>query len=288
VFLCIAEPERPGRFEGLGHVILQDVERELGLRLHPHSRVIELGRVGGAVALLHARRILVAGRCTKVIVAGVDTFLTSATLAAYDQDDRLLRRDNSNGFIPGEAAGAALLSAGWEKDQSPLLLRGLGFAREPAPFGTGEPLRAEGLTQAISAALIDAGVTLNECDMRIADMNGEQYRFKEAALAINRLLRHRKVLFTMWHPADCIGETGGATLPAILAMLFAGAQKDYLPGRSFIGHLGNDDEKRAAFVTEACTDQTLALEIAPEAAYTLRRRSRNGQRSIRKRIGNCL
>ena len=40
------------------HVLLHDIERELGFRLHPHSRVIEQGRVGGAVALLQARRML--------------------------------------------------------------------------------------------------------------------------------------------------------------------------------------------------------------------------------------
>ena len=113
---------------------------------------------------------------------------------------------------------------------APLLLRGLGFEREPAPFGSGKPLRADGLVKAIRGALNEAGIALNECDHRIADMNGEQYRFKEAALAITRLLRDRKVLFSLWHPADCIGEVGAATLPAMLAMLFTGARKDYLPG----------------------------------------------------------
>ena len=55
VLVCIAEPERPGRFEALARVILEDIERELGTRLHPHSRIIEEGRVGAAVALLQAR-----------------------------------------------------------------------------------------------------------------------------------------------------------------------------------------------------------------------------------------
>ena len=117
-----------------------------------------------------------------MIVAGVDTFLTGATLAAYDREDRLLRRDNSNGFIPGEAAGAVLLGGmarGYRRHRC--LLRGLGFAREPAPLGSGKPLRAEGLVQAIRGALAEAEMALKDCDHRIADMNGEQYRFKEAA-----------------------------------------------------------------------------------------------------------
>src|SRR6185312_2319040 len=138
VLVCIAEPERPGRFESLRHVLLQDIEHELGFRLHPHSRVIEQGRVGGVVALLQARRMLTEGRHARVIVAGVDTFLTGATLAAYDRQDRLLRRDNSNGFIPGEAAGAVLLAAWQEGIAAPLSLRGLGFAREPASLGSGK------------------------------------------------------------------------------------------------------------------------------------------------------
>ena len=269
VLVCLAEPERPGGFEGLRH-LLQEIERELGFGLHPHSRVIEQGRVGGAVALLQAREMLAAGRHARVIVAGVDTFLTGATLAAYDGEDRLLRKDNSNGFIPGEAAGAAAARArGATVRRRRSWCGALGFAREPAPLGSGRPLRAEGLVQAIRAALSESSLALKDCDHRIADMNGEQYRFREAALAITRLLRDRKVLFSLWHPADCIGEVGAATLPAMLAMLFHGAQRDYLPGPMFLGHLGNDDDKRAALVTQALTPQTLALEQAAEANFRL-------------------
>ena len=150
-------------------------------------------------------------------------------------------------------------------------MRGLGFAREPAPLDLGRPLRADGLVQAIRAALGDAEVRLGDCDHRIGDMNGEQYRFKEAALAITRVLRERKVLFSLWHPADCIGEVGAATLPAMLAMLYFGALKDYLPGPLFLGHVGNDDDKRAAFVTQALPTQTLALEFAAETEFRRRR-----------------
>jgi 3-oxoacyl-[acyl-carrier-protein] synthase I len=272
VLLCIAETERPGSFEALSHVLLQDIEQEIGFRLHPHSRVISQGRVGGVMALLQARRMLTKGHCATAMVVGVDTFLSGATLAAYDRQDRLLRRDNSNGFIPGEAAGAVRLALPQESVAAPLSVCGLGFAREPAPLGSGRPLRGEGLAQAIRAALGEGGIILKDCDTRIADMNGEQYRFKEAALAVTRMLRERKIMFSLWHPADCIGEVGAATVPAMLAMLFAGARKDYLPGPIFLGHVGNDDDKRAAFVAQAMTAQTLALEMEAERAYRAMRR----------------
>jgi 3-oxoacyl-[acyl-carrier-protein] synthase-1 len=268
VLVAVAETERPGRIHA-AH-FLQEVERELGINLHPHSRVLEQGRVAGAVALLQARRMLQEGRAGHVIVAGVDSFLTAATLTAYDRDTRLLTKTNSNGFIPGEAAAAVLLAYA---TVGPLLLRGLGFAREPAPFASGRPLRAEGLVQAMRAALGDAGIALKDCDHRIADLNGEQYRFKEAALAVTRLLRDRKGMFSVWHLGDCIGEIGAATVPAMLAALIIGAREDYLPGPVVIGHVGNDDDKRAAFVVQAATSQTLALEAAAETVFSLQRRT---------------
>ena len=232
-----------------------------------------MGRVGGAVALLQARRLLDEKRCTRAVVAGVDTLLTEITLRAYWQDHRLLTRKNSNGFIPGEAAAAVLLGVATDKVDLSLVLRGLGFAREPAAFGSGRPLRADGLVAAMRAALDEAGLRLDDCDHRIADLNGEQYRFKEAGLAMTRLLRQRKVNFPMWHPADCIGEVGAAALPAMLAILLAGARNEYLPGPTVLGHLGNDDDMRAAFVVRTAIAQPLSLEATAEAAYTLRRRS---------------
>ena len=62
VLVCIAEPERPGASKVCRVCCWMVSRRTLGLRLHPHSRVIEQGRVGGAVALLQARRMLAAGR----------------------------------------------------------------------------------------------------------------------------------------------------------------------------------------------------------------------------------
>src|SRR5262249_9170589 len=148
-------------------------------------------------------------------------------------------------------AAAISLASSADAAEAPCLVRGLGFGSESAFLGSGKPLRAQGLCDAIRAALEDAGIALKDCDCRIADVSGEHYRFKEAALAITRLLRDRKESFSLWHPADCIGEIGAATLPAMLTVLFYGALKRYLPGPTFLGHLGNDDGRRAAFVAHA-------------------------------------
>ncbi len=46
-----------------------------------------------------------------VLVAGVDSFVSGPTLAAYEARERLLTSQNSNGFIPGEGAAAVLVAS---------------------------------------------------------------------------------------------------------------------------------------------------------------------------------
>src|SRR6185312_14190394 len=251
LILCIAEEDRPGRIPGLGGPLILDIERELGRRFHPESSVVAQGRVGGAVAILRAQKLLEERRHPYVIVAGVDTYLTGPTLAAFDERRRILTGGNSDGFLPGEAAAAVLLGLVDSDASAPVTCRGLGFARESATIEAEQPLRGDGIVGAIRAALSAAGCGLDKVDHRIADLSGEQYRFKEAALAVSRILRQRKESFGIWHPADCIGEVGAAALPAMLGVLYHGARKRYLPGKMFLAHLSNDDDKRAALILSA-------------------------------------
>jgi 3-oxoacyl-[acyl-carrier-protein] synthase-1 len=249
VLLCVAEEARPGRLERLGNPLFFQACELLGVRFHERSRVIGQGRVGGAVGLHHASRMIHEEDFTHVIVAGVDSYLVAGTLRAYDERERLLTPDKSNGFIPGEA-GAALLVGRPEAGKGIACL-GMGFATERATIESEEPLRADGLTKAISQALAAASLTMGDLDYRITDIGGEQYQFKEAALALSRLLRVRKEEFDIWHPADCIGEVGAASLPCMLGVVLYAAQKGYAPGPRPLAHLGNDDGKRVALALAA-------------------------------------
>ena len=109
-------------------------------------------------------------------------------------------------------------------------------------------MRADGLVQAINAALADAQSGYEAIDYRLTDANGEQYWFKEAALAMNRTLRVRKETFDLWHPADCIGETGAAVGPCAYAVALAAACKCYAPGPGVLCHFGDDGGQRTALV----------------------------------------
>jgi 3-oxoacyl-[acyl-carrier-protein] synthase-1 len=249
VILCVAEEERPGRLEGLGNPLLFEACELLGVRFHDKSRVIAQGRVSGAVALHHASRMIHEVGFLHLIVAGVDSYLVAGTLSAYGDRNRLLTPENSNGFIPGEA-GATLL-VGPPNAHSEMVCRGFGFAVEKATIEAEEPLRADGMVAALQQALAAAGLSMAQIGYRMADISGEQYAFKEADLAVSRILRDRHEFQDLWHPADCIGETGAAAVLSMLAVALTAARKGYAAGDPVLAHSGNDDGRRAAIVLGA-------------------------------------
>src|SRR5215475_585187 len=96
LLLCVAEPERPGRLEGLDDQLFHDIEAELAVHFHPRSGVIARGRVAGALAMADARRLIHEERMPFCLIAGTDSFLVAATLKSYEEKDRLLTSKNSN------------------------------------------------------------------------------------------------------------------------------------------------------------------------------------------------
>jgi 3-oxoacyl-[acyl-carrier-protein] synthase-1 len=247
LLVCVAEPERPGRPDGLDGSLVREVEERLGSYFHPASGVIARGRVGGAEALDHARRAIASGR-RLCILAGVDGLLIGPTLAHFDNRRRLLTVANSDGFIPGEAAAAVLVGPPLDlrKGAGELRCLGLGFGTERATVESSEPLRGDGLAQSFRGALADAGIDWSKLDYQISSINGEQYGFKEAALASARTIRPVKHGFDLWHPSDCLGEVGAAIVPCMLGVALAAARKGYAPGPGVLCHASDDDGRRAA------------------------------------------
>lgn len=247
IILCLSEESRPGGLENLVQEVCDGIQDELDLRFHADSQIVTEGRVGFAVGLHHARKLVYEKGLANVIVAGVDSYLVGPILADLDKRERLLTSQNSNGFIPGEAAAAILVQAPGHSDTQ-LLCTGVGFGVEQATEDSEEPLRADGLVKAIKGALADAGCDLGDLDFRITDISGSQYQFKEASLALSRILRKRKEEFDIWHPADCIGDVGAAIGGVMLAVIDAACRKGYSKGHRILFHMGNEDGKRVAMV----------------------------------------
>lgn len=246
--LCLAEIERPGRQEGLDAEFLSELIAKLkdAERIGP-SLLLTSGSIGAVEALEWTEQKLAARAASYGIVIGVDSFLHAPTLAAYHASRRLVTVRNADGFLPGEAAAAVLIGPSTSTPDA-LQCLGIGWGREPARQDSDIPLRGDGLAQAIRAALHASTCGYEDLDYRITDLNGEQFTFKEASLALARTMRIRKDFFDLWHPSDCVGRVGAASLPLILGVALAAARRKYAPGPGVLCHVGADDGRRAALV----------------------------------------
>jgi 3-oxoacyl-[acyl-carrier-protein] synthase-1 len=249
LLLCVAEPERPGRIAGLDDQLLAQIQIELDVEFATTSMLVPQGRVAVAVALAQARALTASTQSPGVLIVGVDSLLSWPTISHYERGDRLLTEANSNGFMPGEGAGA-LWVGGANIGAAQLLCTGIGFGLEPANINSGEPSRAQGLTEAIKASVDDAGRQLHDMDFRITDNSGEHYYFKEASLALLRLLRESKETFDIWHPAECTGEVGSASGISVIAAAVYACHNGYSPGPTILAHWSNDFGQRAAVTME--------------------------------------
>lgn len=248
MMLCLPETERPGRVLEDDNAFFHDLQDELGMEFHAKSRVIALGRVSIGVALQHARSLIHSGLARHVLLVGTDSLLVGTTLAAFMEHEYVLTSKNSDGFIPGEAGAAVVVEPVYRKPEPQLVCYGVGFGVEAAHVDSEEPLRAEGLTTAIKAALQESGHEMHDLDFRITDISGKQYYFKEATLALGRILRVRKAEFDIWHPADCVGETGAAIGFISLAVIKAACEKQYTKGHNILVHAGSEDGRRVAII----------------------------------------
>jgi 3-oxoacyl-[acyl-carrier-protein] synthase-1 len=228
--------------------LLFEVQRELGIEFATKSGVIPHGRVSVAMALNQAQQLIYADGKPLVLIAATDSLLSWPTLSVYENNERLLGNGNSNGFIPGEGSAALLIAK--PEVSSPLCCMGVGMAVEDAHIDSEEPLRANGLTEAIGTALAEAGCEMHDLDLRIADISGEHYYFKEAALALSRSLRQRTEELDIWHPAQSIGETGAVAGVALIVIADAASRKGYSNGNSILAHTASDGGERAAIILQ--------------------------------------
>lgn len=255
LILCLSEPDRKGRpvqhSDGFAKLVLEIAE------LPPETvvKIVEHGRPSGFVALERARKSLATNQAKYVLIVGVDSYLTGPSIAYYLGAERLLTPKNADGFIPGEAAAAILIST---SAPGPLALTGLGLAREEAFIyneleedGLHRPLRGDGMTSAYKAALDQAGTTMAGIEYRIGDLIGEKYFFKQSALAALRLERGRSAFQDFWSPGENVGNVGAAVVPLMMGMALIAAEKKYDMGSPVLIEASGDDGACGAAVLRA-------------------------------------
>lgn len=244
LMLCIAETERAGRMHDLDNALFDGLAQQFGHAFHADSGVLASGQVGVAFAMNHARHLLYDKQHAAVLVVAADSLLNRASVVAHLEQERMLATDIRAGFIPGEAAGALLVTRPDAQVDVQLLIFGMGAAREKALPHNDVPLRGEGLSAAIKAALKEADATAEEIACCIASVSGEDYYFEELALAQQRA----GIASHLWLPAESLGETGSVIGCIQLAWWLEARRKYYVPGNGALLLASADNARRTAMV----------------------------------------
>lgn len=250
VFVLLSPTNRPYREPKLDNIVLDELQWRLQLNLFSGSRVYN-GRTGIIPALEQASHYFSNQQATHAIVVGADTFLRQNVVDFYIDQRRILTSDNSNGFIPGEAACAVLLDAGGSQSDGELRIVSWGEGHESGTINSDIPLTGDGLTTALSQALAGADITMADTDYWLTDQNAEHYKAKECTVAQIRLERRdhpAPMPYQIWHPIEYLGDIGSAIAPCLLGVGLAAAKGGYAPGPLALMHVGEDNGERAALV----------------------------------------
>ena len=184
LILCSAEKQRIGRITDLDDALFTAIGDQFGHYFHADSVIIRAGQPATTAALKHARELLYDKHHQAVLIVAADTLLNRNTIMGSLEQERLLATDIRAGFIPGEAAGAMLVTRPDKNLDVQLLVFGIGTAKEAATIDSDLPLHANGLTKAIKAGLKEADASAEEIACCIADVSGEEYYFDELALVV--------------------------------------------------------------------------------------------------------
>ena len=213
LLVATSEPGRPGGWSERDGGLIDALERRLQIRFHPTlSRVFAEGHVGGPRALAAARALLESRAAGGCLVAGVDSLVSVTTLGWLQDTERLKTDSDSDGLLPGEAAAAVFVEPvlGGSARRRAVSVEGIGFGVEPVHVLSDEPLLGAGICAAASHALAEAGCALHDLDLRLSDLTGEAYGFREQALMMGRLIEQTREALPIWHPAQAIGDCGAA------------------------------------------------------------------------------
>jgi 3-oxoacyl-[acyl-carrier-protein] synthase-1 len=253
------EPERSGGDADWYAKVFTQAVQQLNKQFHPSSGVLPLGRAGLAGALQQATDLFEQSDCQYVLLVGADTYLNATMINYYLHAERLQVPGNSDGFIPGEAAAAVLLQklstndlthAEMPSESNMVHIRGFGIGNEAGRPDGSVPSRAQGLTQAVRTALGNSRLDYAEMEFRIGDQNGEAFFARESANAMTRVAPVGGQKLPLLTLADCLGEVGAATGPAMLAYLSKIMPHDTSPGHHGLLHLAADNGLRCAVVLQ--------------------------------------
>lgn len=208
------------------------------------SSLFPTGRAGGLAALSAALQLLHSGLHSHVLVGGVDSYLDPDTLAHLHSAQRLRTPGSKDGFVPGEGAAFILLGSLEAAPDVAVRIEAVGLGEEPGHLASNEPYQGNGLSNAF-LELFNSRPTAQPVATVFAGLNGEYLGAREWGVAS---LRHRERFaqeLRVEHPADCLGDTGAALGPQMVALAAIGLEMGYYQGPC-LAWASSDHAPRAA------------------------------------------
>jgi 3-oxoacyl-[acyl-carrier-protein] synthase-1 len=219
--LAIALPEAELDEPLAPEKVLHHLAVQTGSAFSPAESVALLGgRVGGLLAIAAAQE-RIRGGARFALAVGVDSYRRLQLLFALDRVGRLKSAHNLDGFIPGEGAGALLLTTRATARSSKLTplatLSRVSEGFEEGHLASSAPYRGDGLAATITRLLQEADPQALVHEV-YASMNGENHWAREWGVTFLRNKARFAPDARIWHPADCFGDLGAACGPVLTAL----------------------------------------------------------------------
>ncbi len=236
-----------------GAPIAAALQRELGIPLQVIGGATA-GRAAGLLTVEAAANDLMSGAIQLAIVGAVDSQIRTEVLERLESRTILRTGSNPHGVIPGEAAAFLVLERSdgiARRGARPLAwVMSCTSFKEPT-VGTDEPNQSVALGSALRTARKEGGITVPP--LVVCDLNGDRYRAMEWGLASVRALGDLHGDINIWHPADCIGDTGAASGVLNIVCGVTGFLKGYARAERILVWGASEGKSRAAVVLAPAT-----------------------------------
>ncbi len=228
---------------------------QMGLNMDKNaSKAIAKGRASGLMAIDQAVRTIRSGKANMVLAGGCDTYKDINVLGFLNVESRLASETGLDGFIPGEGAAFLLLSSAHFAKRNALdakakiVSAATGF--EPGHLYSQTPYQGEGLFQTFQNLFDDMAPDFEKIRTVYSSMNGESHWVKEWGVSFIRFSERFDEDMEFEHPADCHGDLGAASGPAMLALAATALAKGHRKGPMLV-YASSDHGDRSAVLLDS-------------------------------------
>jgi 3-oxoacyl-[acyl-carrier-protein] synthase I len=233
VALFLALPEFFPADDGSRVARLEEaIMEELGDRVELlGAQAMELGHTAGVAAVQGVARAIRDGLDGLSLVLGVDSWLNPLMLEWLDDTKRLHSSAQPFGFVPSEAAASVVIGGGRfaNATASKAWIAGAGRSRE-VELPPEQPHLGLALTKAARDILHSLETQEQVAETVIVDLNGIPERADEVGYTLVRLSERLAPNFETTAPAEWFGDVGAASIPLMVGLAAAAAEKGYSKG----------------------------------------------------------